>query len=111
MSEGTPRKQRFRHSGAWHIFTRRLNPDDASPSAFRLETRDEAANDRIFFAPGGQPEGGRRRKRLTHYISAGGMRQTRRTLADDIREERRRRFLIFAGLVAAAWILFYFLPV
>ena len=111
MAEPSQNKERFNRSGAWHVFARRLNPGDEPSSSFRLETRDEAANDRIFFSPRSQPERGRRRKRLTHYISAGGMRHTRRTLADDIREERRRRFLIFAGLVAAAWILFYFLPV
>jgi len=48
--------------------------------------------------------------KLFHYISAGGMRQLRRTSADELAEHRRRVFLIAVGMLALAWLFFYFLP-
>ena len=73
-------------------------------ASWRLDVREERRGKR----PRLSSERGR--PKLFHYISAGGMRQLRRTSADDLAEERRHAFLLFLGVVAALWAVFYFLP-
>ncbi|MDX9866926.1 MAG: hypothetical protein RBT78_03270 [Kiritimatiellia bacterium] len=82
-----------------------------TPASWRLDVREDAAGNSLFFGKRRRPAlGGRSRNRLFHYIAAGGLRQLRRTSADDDREARSRAFLVFLALLSAVWLLFYFLP-
>jgi hypothetical protein len=81
-----------------------------SPFALRLDARDDGDGNRQLFAKRKRPSFERGRPKLFHYISAGGMRQLRRTSADDVLECRRRSFLLFLGVLAAVWLVFYFVP-
>jgi len=81
-----------------------------SPLAWRLDVREDARGNRLFFNKRKRPGTERVRGRLFHYIAAGGMRQLRRTSADDMSEYRRRNFMIFVALVCLGWVVFYFVP-
>ncbi len=81
-----------------------------SPLAWRLDVREDAQGNRLFFNKRKRSGNERVRSRLFHYIAAGGIRQLRRTSADDMIEYRRRKFLIFLALVCLGWIVFYFVP-
>lgn len=81
-----------------------------APATWRLEVREEKRGLRQFFGQRRRLSAERGRPKLFHYISAGGMRQLRRTSADDLAEDRRHSFLLFLGLVAVLWTVFYFLP-
>jgi len=80
------------------------------PVSWRLDVREDTQGNRHFFCKRRRPGAERSRPKLFHYISAGGMRQLRRTSLDDIIEDRRRSFLVFLCLLAAIWVVFYFLP-
>jgi hypothetical protein len=77
---------------------------------WRLDVREEASGGGRASRKRRRPEMGRGRPKLFHYISAGGLRQLRRTTADDIAECRRRSFLVFLGVLAMIWAVFYFVP-
>ncbi|MDD4101639.1 MAG: hypothetical protein PHU80_03290 [Kiritimatiellae bacterium] len=81
-----------------------------SPLAWRLDVREDARGNRMFFSKRKRPGAERVRSRLFHYIAAGGMRQLRRTSADDMIEFRRRNFLIFLALMCVIWVVFYLMP-
>ncbi len=81
-----------------------------SPLSWRLDVREDARGNRLFFSKRKRLGTERVRSRLFHYIAAGGMRQLRRTSADDINEYRRRKFLIFVMLIGLGWMVFYFMP-
>ncbi len=76
----------------------------------RLDVRGDGVGRRRFFARHKRQVPPYGRAKLFHYISAGGMRQLRRTSADEVRERRRRSFLLMLGVLAAVWMVFYFLP-
>ena len=81
-----------------------------APFSWRLDVREDAYGNRQFFSKRKRPSLERGRPKLFHYISAGGIRQLRRTSLDDQTEDRRRSFLVFLGLMALVWLVFYFLP-
>lgn len=78
--------------------------------SWRLDVRDDSRGNAELFGKGGRPCFERGSSKLFHYISAGGMRQLRRTSADESIEECQHSFLVFLGLMAAVWMVFYFLP-
>jgi len=84
---------------------------ERSAIGWRLDVREVEDDDRTqtFRKRGGSGEAGGRRK-LFHYISAGGLKQLRRTTADDIAERRQRSFLMFLGVMALVWLIFYVIP-
>ncbi|MDR2849314.1 MAG: hypothetical protein LBW77_02050 [Verrucomicrobiota bacterium] len=79
--------------------------------AWRLDVREDASGQTRAFRKRKRPSAERGgRPKLFHYISAGGLRQLRRTTADDLAEVRRHSFLMFLGVLAVVWVVFYFLP-
>ena len=81
-----------------------------APFSMRLDVREEVAGGKPFFGTRKRSAFARGRHRLFHYIAAGGMRQLRRTSADEREEDRRRTFLLFLGLTAVLWLVFYLVP-
>ncbi len=77
---------------------------------WHLDVREDATGETQRFRKRKRPGMTRARNKLFHYIAAGGMRQLRRTTADDIAEMRQRTFMIFLGVLAIIWTLFYFVP-
>ena len=46
--------------------------------------------------------------KLIHYLSGGGMASFGRTVAQERVRRSHRRFLLWAGAVGVAWLVFYF---
>ncbi len=50
----------------------------------------------------------RKNWRLLHYLSGGGMSVFGESYAHAIKLRRQSRFMIFAGILALLWVLFWF---
>lgn len=47
--------------------------------------------------------------KLIHYLSGGGMNTFGRTVAQERVRRTHRRFLLWAGVLAVVWTVFYFI--
>ena len=77
---------------------------------WRLDTREDDTGRSTFVASGNGRQQHHATKRLSHYMFAGAMRQHEWSVVDDAQNKRRRLAITIMLTLAAAWLIFRWLP-